>query len=111
MNRAERRRMQKKKTPTYNIRKDSLDAIKENAKAEGCDLAFFLMLAIPNMIIHDKFGQLMKKEGREQRFAELVLELYETFQQGYVSLEDLEKCLEQETGMKVEWRKSNGKIC
>ena len=102
MNRQERRKAGIKKTePIINIKVSEIDRIKEEAVAKGCERALFLLLAIPVMIIHDKFGELMKKDGREARFADLVAELYDTYEKGYVSLDDLATCLEQEAGIKM----------
>ena len=107
MNRSERRKLAKQGVkvpaePTVNLRRSDLVHIRKEATLEGTKKAFTLMLAIPVMIMHDKFGQLMKKEGREERFAEMCLELFDTYEKGYVSLEDLHQCLYEETGIKVE---------
>lgn len=65
MNRQERRKAGIKKTePIINIKVSEIDRIKEEAVAKGCERALFLLLAIPVMIIHDKFGELMKKDAK-----------------------------------------------
>lgn len=102
MTRADSRRELKKKDPTYNMKQSQIDAIKEQEFKKGVDAAFVLMLAIPNMVIHDKFGMLMKRDGREQRFVEEVIKLYELYNEGYVTLAELQQCLEEETGVKIE---------
>lgn len=102
MTRADSRRELKKKDPTYNMKQSQIDAIKEQEFKKGVDAAFVLMLAIPNMVIHDKFGMFMKKDGREQRFVEEVIKLYELYNEGYVTLAELQQCLEEETGVKIE---------
>lgn len=95
MNRAERRANGiKTKEPIINIKVSELEAIKQQAVKEAVDKAFFLMLSIPVMVIHDKFPKLIKRENekgesREVRFCDEVLELYDTFQKGYVGLQDL----------------------
>lgn len=109
MNRAERRRLAKQgvvttKEPAINIKASDIEKIKMDAVNEAVDKAFFFSLAIPVMVLHDKFGQLMKKEGRAEKFAELCLELYDTYHQGYVSIEDLQQCLYEEAGIKIGWR-------
>lgn len=107
MNRAERRaKCIKTKEVVINIKVSELEAIKQNAVKEAVDKAFFLMLAIPTMVIHDKFAKLIKLKDdkgdtREARFCDEVLELYDTFQQGYVGLEDLKQCLIEEAGIDV----------
>ena len=107
MNRAERRaRGIKTKEATYNLNQSQIEKMKQDAVSKGCDLAFGLMLAIPVMIIHDKFSEIMPKKGREETFANLCLKLYEQYNQGYVSLDDLAECLKEETGMSLEETRS-----
>lgn len=106
MNRQERRKLAKQgkfipAEPVINIKASDIEKIKLDAVNEAVDKAFFLSLAIPVMVLHDKFGKLTKKDGREQRFAELCLELYQLYNEGYVSIEDLHQCLYEETGVKI----------
>ncbi len=72
----------------------------------AADTAFFLMLAIPVMVIHDKYGKIMRRnvdgKSREERFADLCLDLYDSFNKGYVTLDDLAECLWEEAGIKLE---------
>ena len=103
MNRRERRQAGIKRTePVYNLRACDIAAMKADAYEKGVRKSFFLMLAIPCMILHDKFGQIMKKEGRELRFAEECMKLYKLQEQGYVDIKDLHDCLKEETGLVVE---------
>lgn len=109
MNRAERRRQDKEKAKagrTLQINAQQLKTIKEQATEEAVTLAFELMLAIPVMILHDYYPKLMRKEvdgkNREERFVALCMDLYDTFQQGYVTLEELRQCLYEEGGIKIE---------
>lgn len=106
MNRNERRRAGiKGKEPVINIKAEDVQRMKEDATREAVDRAFVFMLAIPTMILHDKFGEIMKKEGREQRFVDLCLDLYDTFAKDYVGIEDLKRCLYEEAGVRFERRK------
>lgn len=103
MNRAEKRRLGVKRSePTYTLKQSDIDAIKDRARAEGVNDAFVLMLAIPVMILHDKFGQIMKKQGREERFVDLCLDIYRMYDGGFVDLKDLRECLLEETGIRLE---------
>lgn len=115
MNRAERRKRAKlglpvKKEPVINVKASDIQQIKENATTQAADTAFFLMLAIPVMVLHDKYGQLMRKEvdgkSREERFADMCLDLYDSFNKGYVTLDDLAECLWEEAGIKLERKDS-----
>ena len=61
MNRAERRRAKKagipvKKEPVVNIKAADVQKIKQDASKEAADKAFLLMLGLPVMVLHDKFG-------------------------------------------------------
>lgn len=111
MNRAERRRRQKQglpivKEPVVNMKVSDIQQIKTQATNTAADTAFFLMLAIPVMVIHDKYPQLMRREvdgkSRAERFADLCLDLYDSFNKGYVTLDDLSQCLWEEAGIKIE---------
>lgn len=110
MNRAERRRRAKQglpvnKEPVINVKASDIQAIKEQATSSAADTAFLLMLAIPVMVIHDKYPQLMRREvdgkPRAERFADLCLDLYDSFNRGYVTLDDLADCLWEEAGIKL----------
>ena len=107
MNRAERRRLAKqgikvKKEPVINIKQSDVEQMKIDTAEQAAEMAFFMMLAIPTMVIHDHFGDLMKREGREQNFIKWCLNTYECFGQGLVTLEDLEQCLYQEAGLRMD---------
>lgn len=107
MNRAERRRVGKKgHEPVINIKTSDINQIKENAIMEASNKAFFLMLAIPVMVIHDKYPQLMRKEvdgkSREERFVELCIDLYDSFERDFITVDDLHQCLWEESGIKIE---------
>ena len=103
MNRAERRRLGIKKPEAVRQMRDSdIEAIRQKALKEGCQQALFLMLALPVMVIHDKYGQFRKKEGREERFAEEIIKLYQLYEQGYVDIKDLQQCLWEEAGLRAE---------
>lgn len=56
------------------IKQSDVNAMKQEATKKGCELAFNLMLAIPAMVIHDKFGSLMMayKKGYETGYMDRV---------------------------------------
>lgn len=103
MNRQERRRLGiKRKDPMVSIKQSDIDRMKEEATGKGCKLAFNLMLEIPAMVIHDHYGELMKKDGRVSRFVDLCMEQYKCYEEGYITLEELAKCLKDEAGVEVD---------
>ncbi|WP_370796742.1 hypothetical protein [Dialister hominis] len=103
MNKQERRRLEiKKKDPMVSIKQSDIDRMKEEATEKGCKMAFNLMLAVPAMVIHDKFGSLMKKEGRVEKFVDLCMEEYKCYEEGYVRLDEMAKILKEEAGVEIE---------
>lgn len=106
MNRQERRKQGiTGKAKTYVLNSDQIEQLKKEATEEAIGTAFTLMLGLPVMILHDKYSQIMKKEVdgkcREERFAEMILDLYDSFDKGYLTLDDIRNCVEEETGMKL----------
>lgn len=110
MNRAEKRRRIKQglsvaHEPVINMKTSDIKRLKENATNDAIDVAFLLMLGIPVMVIHDYYPQLMRKEvdgkSREERFADMCLDLYDSFDKGYITLEDFHQCLWEEAGIKI----------
>ena len=101
MNRAERRRQQKQtsKNPTYNINDDSINKIKSDVAQKATDAAFVMMLAFPIMVLkHDlHFGKFMMEQVIDG-----ILDKYQKFQNGEISIPELLEVIEQETGDKVE---------
>lgn len=73
--------------------------MKRDASREAADKAFLLMLGLPVMALHDKFGF---GPIRCERFTDAVLELYDSFEKGYVTLDDIHQTLKEETGITIE---------
>lgn len=110
MNRKTRRAMNvTNKEKVYTVTESQIKSMKQDATKEAVDEVFFLMLAIPVMVIHDKYSKLMPKvvdgKSRAERFAEMCLDLYDSFEKDYVSIDDLKRCLKEETGMTTLERK------
>lgn len=104
MNRQERRRLGiKKKDPMVSIKQSDINAMKEEATEKGCKMAFNLMLAVPAMVIHDHYGELMKKNGRVERFIDLCMDTYRCYEEGYVTLKELAQILKDEAGVEIRW--------
>lgn len=102
MNRAERRRQKKnqvKKEAVYHIKRSDLNYAKQEAAGKAIDTAFKLMLGIPLMVLHDKYGWGGKK--RLPEFMDHVLELYDSFNHGYLTLDDIDNCLQKEAGIRI----------
>lgn len=102
MNRAQRRATGAPKELTYTLTRSQIQEIKQQCTNEAVDTAFKLMLCIPTMVIHDYFSKIMKKEGRLETFVDLVLDLYDSYNRGFIKLEELEDCLKEEAGITFE---------
>ena len=107
MNRAERRKNGiKGKEPVINVKVEDIDRLKADAVKEAVTYAFKLLVAIPVMVLHDNYGKLNRLmvdgKTREERFAEMILDLYDSYEKGYVTMNDLMECLKDETGMTFE---------
>lgn len=102
MNRAERRRNQKQKDPVYNLKQSDIDKIKKDASNEAIDKAFIIMCSLPCMVLRDKYGF---GEKRMKQFMDHLMELYDSFNTGYVTFEDLLTTLKEEVGVTFEFKK------
>ncbi|EJX00759.1 hypothetical protein EVA_11137 [gut metagenome] len=65
------------------------------------------MLAIPAIVLRDQYAKLMKKEvdgkGRVERFCEMCLTVFDQFEQGQITVEELKTTLKQDAG--IEFKK------
>lgn len=106
MNRAERRRLGvKNKEAVINIKQSDIEQMKEDATRESMEIAFKLMLAIPVMVVHKEYSKITKLEVdgkcREERFADLCLDLWNDFNKNKITLDELEECLYKYGGIKM----------
>lgn len=95
MNRAERRRLEREVGKNVS---EALINVKKQASSEAIDTAFIAMLALPMLVMRDKYGL---GKVRLERFMDQVIDLYESFNAGYLTLEDMHKALEDEVGIKI----------
>ena len=80
--------------------KQEAEKLAAHAKNEAVSRLFEELIAIPVMVIHDHFSELMKKDGREERFAEMCLDLFDTVEKGFVTPAELRQCLFEEAGVR-----------
>ena len=97
----------KKKTPTYNMTMEQINAIKKSAVNEAIEAAWTLMLGFPVMQLSDKHGF---TEEDLDKFVDGVIELYDSYDKGYITLADVHMALKNEVGVSIigktkEWRK------
>lgn len=99
MNRAERRRLKKKKAePVINIKASDVQQMKNEAVKKAADTGFLLMLGLPVLILRDKWGF---GNVRLERFIDQVIEMYEAFNEGHLTIDDIHQAIEEETGIKI----------
>ncbi len=106
MNRAERRRAEKQankaKAPTYNLTQEQINKIKQDASKEAIDTAFTLMLALPlEVLIGDGYWVKSAKK-RLPKFMDEVLSLYDSWNKGVLTMEELRADLWEFGGIKLE---------
>jgi hypothetical protein len=102
LNRAERRRAQKdeiKTTKTYNLRTEELEVIKKDAALKAIETALNMMIALPIMVLHDKFGFGPK---RTERLIDEIKKLYDSFDEGYLTIEDIKNTIYEELGIEID---------
>ena len=101
MNRSEKRRQDRllvKQTKTYTFTQAQIDKIKEDATIAATRRAFAIMLAMPMMVLRDQFGVGKK---RLSFFSDKVFDIYEAYEEDRLSLVDMHKTIEKETGVVI----------
>ena len=103
MNRAERRRAKgKTKTRFYTLNEDQIEQVKKQARDEAVNVAFTLMLAIPlEVLIGEGYWEKSAKK-RIPKFLDDVLSLYESWEKGVLSMEELREDLWNIGGIKLD---------
>lgn len=99
------RRQQEKRNVTRNMTIGQMQELKQRLTETVADELLLKVFGISVMVLHDKFGSLMKKadggKTREERFLEECLNLYDSYEKGYLTLEDIERTLEEECGARI----------
>lgn len=100
MNRAERRRSAKQqaKPKTYVLTEDQIEKMKYDAVDEATRKAFLMFLAIPVIVLHDKFGFGKQRLGK---LMDYMLVWYEAIMHDEVRMMELVKVAEKECGISV----------
>lgn len=122
MGRAELRRAkkikEKRKTATYNLTKAQLDdmveeavaerinAVKKEAAEEAVNTALVLTLALPLEVLMVNYWKKTYAK-RIPKFTEQVLEYYQKWESGEITMEDLQRDLWEYGGVRLE--KTEGK--
>lgn len=114
MNRAERRRAEKQahkaKTATYNLTQEQIDKIKQEARDEAVDVAVTLMLALPLEVLMGEGYWEKTAKRRLPKFLDDVLSLYDSWNKGVLTIEELREDLWKYGGIKLEPPKGTEKM-
>lgn len=106
MNRTERRRINAKPEPTYLMKKSQIDAMVERRVWEMMpkvtEEALLTMIYNSVMVIEGHFGELMKRDGRVQKYVELLQFQTACFADRMVTAEDMRKYLKDTYDIEVE---------
>ena len=98
-------RKKEKTEKFYTISDKKLEEIKENAKREGIEDAFILMLGLSVMTISDHIHDLYRTKGfekcREERFTDYVLALWDDYHKDVFTLQEVLDCLKEECGLTI----------
>ena len=97
MNRAQRRRLSvTTKNPTYTLNAGQIKKIKEDAANEAMIKAFILMMGLSLNALRDEFDW---GAVRLSRFSSKVLDLLDSFNKDYITLDDCLNMIKKETGI------------
>lgn len=105
MTRAEIRRSQKeqsKPAKVYTLTQAQIDQIKQQAVEEAVDKAFFLMLALPCEVLANEGYWEKSAKKKMPKFIDDILSLYAAYEQGVVTMEQMQKDLWDIAGVKLE---------
>lgn len=103
MNRAERRRAEKKKkasTKTYNISTDQLDDAVSKAVDDAINTSMRFMFILPIKVLMDHYWQDTYEE-KIPEFADILIDYYTKWQDGEYDMEELEKELWDLAGIRI----------
>lgn len=103
MNREERRQKAKngvkvQKEPVINIKASDIEKMKSEVYKKAIGDVFTIMLGLPVMALHDKFGF---GKVRCERFTDHVIDLYDSFEKDYITLDEIHEILKEEAGITI----------
>lgn len=105
MGRAEQRRALReagKQNKVYTLTQAQIDKIKADAVEEAVDKAFIMMLALPCEVLANEGYWEKTAKKRLPKFVDDVLSLYGAYEQGVVTMDQMEKDLWELAGVRLE---------
>ena len=101
LTRAEKRRLKRqaeKKNKVYNMTAGQFQSFKEQTTKDVSYKTFVLLLGIAALVLRDKWGFGII---RLPRFIGQCIDLYDSFDKGYLTLDDMHKVLREDAGVDV----------
>ncbi|MBR5878412.1 MAG: hypothetical protein IKY91_02585 [Akkermansia sp.] len=99
----------KEKTPVYNLTWEQIEQLKKDAAKEAIGQVIELTLGLPTMVLMDKYGDVFDRTKLSE-FCDHVVDLYESYEMGYLTLQDVRDALWEEGGYKIQkrdiWRRT-----
>ena len=89
----------KTKTPTYNLTVEQIESLKRKAVDDAVATAWVLMLGLPVMALTDKHGFTPEQVDK---LIDDVLDLHDSYEKGYLSLQDIHTALKEEAGIVIQ---------
>lgn len=86
----------------YYFTENDIARLKQETEKQVTKILISQLIVIPVKVLNDNFGTLMKKEGREERFANLCLEYLKEVENGKRDLGELIRWLHNVVGIKIE---------
>lgn len=77
---------------------------KRSAAKQATDDIVRTLIAIPVMVLHDKWGFGQK---RLERFVEQLVEVLDSYERGYITMDDLMQALRDEAGIDLRERQKS----
>ncbi|MDF2608964.1 MAG: hypothetical protein K0R92_438 [Lachnospiraceae bacterium] len=105
MNRAEYRRIEKeqlKPSKVYTLNQAQINQIKEKAVEEATNKAFVLMMAIPCEILANEGYWEKTAKQRMPKFLDDCIGLFKAYEQGVVTMEQMQSDLKKIGGIEVQ---------
>lgn len=96
-----KKKEKKNKVPTYNVTSAQLEQMKAEAYQKGVQTTIDLSVAVPMMVLRDHFGFGRK---RLEDFATYYSDMFDSVGLGYLSLMDMVKTLNKETGIVIKMK-------
>lgn len=96
-------RAEKKKKATYNMTAEMLDNLENKVREEAVGQSVIAVAALSVMVINDKFGKLeeAEPEKRPEVFTDLLFNLWDQFNAGYITFKDCIDTLKDECGIDI----------